>query len=197
MSHQELRECRRKFLCESLQLIMLLHAEIQKLREISMERAIDYGIDLNDLETKWKCVAQDQTDWIKKMNELQKIVSDSYRRYVTKSLSSHLDIFFNQKQRKVLKDMIKEQLESMNSSQSILPVETILWVTFIKEEEAAVKEFDKAFNSNIECVERESDLDEVSERMIVEMKEQLENTMLKDSNLKIKHVKKVDVKVSD
>ena len=75
----------------------------------------------------------------------------SYRRFqaTVTPLPSDLDTFFNKEQRQAIKDLIKKQLESMSS----VKVQTTAWVKFIKEEEEpAVLENDKAFNSKMESV---------------------------------------------
>ena len=74
-------------------------------------------------------------------------------------------------------DLIKQELNDLNSAR----VQTTTWIRFIRDDEEGQERVEKAFNSLMMSVYRGSDLDQIVDGMIANMKFQIENPALLNS----------------
>ena len=74
-------------------------------------------------------------------------------------------------------DLIKRELNDLNSAR----VQTTTWIRFVRDDEEGQERVEKAFNSLMMCVYRGSDLEQIVDGMIDNMKFQIENPALLNS----------------
>ena len=87
-----------------------------------------------------------------------------------------VDMFFN-RIRKGLTELIKRELKTQTSA----PIQTTVWIRFIRDDEEDQERLELAFNSLMTSVYCGSNLDQIVDGIIDNMKFQIENPVLVNS----------------
>ena len=113
----------------------------------------------------------------KPFKPIEREFGGSYRSYrINGRPKIDVDTFFN-RIRKGLIELIKRELNDLNSAR----VQTTTWIRFVREDEEGQEKVELAFNSLMMSVYRGSDLDQIVDGMIANMKFQIENPALLNS----------------
>ena len=106
-----------------------------------------------------------------KLIELEQAFSGAYRSYrVNGRPKIDVDTFFN-RIKKGLIELIKQELKTRTSAR----IQTTAWIRFIRDDEEGQERVELAFNSLMTSVYQGSDLDQIVDGMIANMKFQIEN----------------------
>ena len=106
-----------------------------------------------------------------KLIELEQAFGGSYRSYrVNGRPKMDVDMFFN-RMRKGLIELIKRELKTRTSAR----IQTTTWIWFVRDDEEGQERAKSAFNSLMTSVYRGSNLDQIVDGMIDNMKFQIEN----------------------
>ena len=109
--------------------------------------------------------------------ELEQAFGGAYRSYRTNGKPKlDVDTFFN-RTRKELIELIERQLKTRTSAR----IQTTAWIRFIRDDEEGQERIELAFNSLMMSVYRGSEMDQIVDRMIANMKFQIENPALLNS----------------
>ena len=109
--------------------------------------------------------------------ELEKAFNGAYRSYrINGRPRMNVETFFHRIRRDLI-EMIKRELNNLNSAR----VQTTMWIRFVREDEEGQEKVELAFNSLMTSVYRGSDLDQIVDGMIANMKFQMENPALLNS----------------
>ena len=121
--------------------------------------------------------------------ELEQAFRGSYRSYrVNGRPKIDVDTFFN-RIRKELIELIKRELKTRTSAR----IQTTAWIRFIRDDEKGQERVELAFNSLMTRVYRGSEPDQIVDRMIANMKFQIENPALLNSRFVFDEVLYLDV----
>ena len=124
-----------------------------------------------------------------KPTELEQAFNGVYRSYRVNGRSKiDVDTFFN-RIRKGLIELIKRELKTRTSAQ----IQTTARIRFIRDDEEGQEKVELAFNSLMTSVYRGSDLDQIVDGMIANMKFQIENPALLHSRFVFDEVLYLDV----
>ena len=109
--------------------------------------------------------------------ELEQAFGGAYRSYRVKG-KPKMDVgtFFS-RIRKELIELIKRELETRTSAR----IQTTAWIRFIRDDEEGQERIELAFNSLMTSVYRGSETDQIVDRMITNIKFQIENPVLLNS----------------
>ena len=106
--------------------------------------------------------------------ELEQAFREAYRSYrVNGRPKIDVDTFFN-RIRKELTGLIKRELKTRTSAR----IQTTAWIRFVMDDEEGQERVELAFNSLIMSVYRGSEMDQIVDGMIANMKFQIENPAL-------------------
>ena len=120
-------------------------------------------------------------------NPIERAFGGSYRSYrINESPRMDVETFFH-RIRGGLIDLIKRELNDLNSAR----VQTTTWIRFVRDEPQEKVEL--AFNSLMTSVCRGSDLGQIVEGMIANMKFQIENPVLLNSRFRFDEVLHLDI----
>ena len=109
--------------------------------------------------------------------ELDQAFGGSYRSYrINGRPKMDVDTFFN-RIRKGLIELIERELKTRTSAR----IQTTVWIRFVRDDEEGQERVELAFNSLMMSVYRGSDLDQIVDGMIANMKFQIENPALLNS----------------
>ena len=109
--------------------------------------------------------------------ELEQAFNGAYRSYrIIGRPRMDVETFFH-RIRGDLIDLFKRELNDLNSAR----VQTTTWIRFVRDDEEGLERVEKAFNSLMMSVYRGSDLDQIVDAMITNMKFQIENPALLNS----------------
>ena len=109
--------------------------------------------------------------------ELEQAFGGAYRSYrVNGRPKIDVDTFFN-RIRKELIGLIKRELKTRTSAR----IQTTVWIKFVRDDEESQERVELAFNSLITSVYRGSEMDQIVDGMIANMKFQIENPALLNS----------------
>ena len=109
--------------------------------------------------------------------ELEQAFGGAYRSYrVNGKPKIDVDTFFN-RIRKELIGLIKRELKTRTSPR----IQTIAWIRFVRDDEEGQERVELAFNSLMTSVYRGSEMDQIVDGMIANMKFQIENPALLNS----------------
>ena len=109
--------------------------------------------------------------------ELEQAFNGAYRSYrVNGRPKIDVDTFFS-RIRKTLIELIKLELKTRTSAK----IQTTSWIRFVRDDEERLERIDLTFNSLMTNVYRGSDLDQIVDEMIANMKFQIENPALLNS----------------
>ena len=109
----------------------------------------------------------------------------AYRSYrVNGRPKMDVDTFFSQIKEGLI-DLIKQELTVLNSAR----VQTIMWIRFVKDDDRV----ELAFNSRMTDVHQGSNLDQIVDGMITNMKTQIENPVLFNSRFRFDEVLFLDI----
>ena len=109
--------------------------------------------------------------------ELEQAFGGSYRSYrVNGKPKMDVDMFFN-RIRKELIGLIKRELKTQTSAR----IQTTAWIRFVRDDEEGQERVELAFNSLMTNVYRGSEPDQIVDRMIANMKFQIESPALLNS----------------
>ena len=121
--------------------------------------------------------------------ELEQAFNGAYRSYrVNGRPKIDFDTFFN-RIRKGLIELIKRELKTRTS----VRIQTTAWIRFVRDDEEDQERVELAFNSLMTSVYQGSDLDQIVDRMIANMKFQIENPALLNSRFVFDEVLYLDV----
>ena len=121
--------------------------------------------------------------------ELEQAFSWAYRSYrVNGRPKMDVDTFFN-RIRKGLIEMIKRELNDLNSAR----VQMTAWIRFVRDDDEPQERVELAVSSVMTSVYRGSDLDQIVDEMITHMKTQIENPVLLNSRFIFDKVLFLDV----
>ena len=121
--------------------------------------------------------------------ELEQAFNGGYRIYrVHGRPKIGVDMFFN-RIRKGLIELIKRELKTRTSAR----IQTTAWIRFIGDDEEGHERVELAFNSLMMSVYQGSDLDQIVDGMIANMKFQIENPALLNSRFVFDEVLYLDV----
>ena len=121
-----------------------------------------------------------------KPTELEQAFNGAYRSYrVNGRPKIDVDTFFN-RIRKGLIELIKRELKTRTSAR----IQTTVWIRFVRDDEERVE---LAFNSLMTSVYQGSDLDQIVDGMIANVKFQIENLALLNSRFVFSEVLYLDV----
>ena len=103
--------------------------------------------------------------------ELEQAFVGAYRSYrINGKPKMDVDMFFN-RIRKELIELIKRELKTRTSAR----IQTTAWIRFVRDDEEGQERVELAVNSLMTSVYRGSEPDQIVDRMIVNMKFQIEN----------------------
>ena len=103
--------------------------------------------------------------------ELEQAFGGAYRSYrVNGRPKIDVDTFFN-RMRKELIGLIKRELKTRTSAR----IQTTVWIKFVRDDEEGQERVELAFNSLMMSVYRGSEMDQIVDGMIANMKFQIEN----------------------
>ena len=109
--------------------------------------------------------------------ELEEAFGGAYRSYrVNGKPKMDVDTFFN-RIRKELIELIKRELKIRTSAR----IQMTAWIRFVRDDEEGQERVELAFNSLMMSVYRGSEMDQIVDRMIANMKFQIENPALLNS----------------
>ena len=109
--------------------------------------------------------------------ELEQAFGGAYRSYrINGKTKLDVDTFFN-RIRKELIELIKRELRTRTSAR----IQTTAWIRFVRDDEEGQKRIELAFNSLMTSVYRGSEMDQIVDGMIANMKFQIENPALLNS----------------
>ena len=109
--------------------------------------------------------------------ELEQAFNGAYRSYrVNGRPKIDVDTFFN-RIRKGLIELIKQELKTRTSAR----IQTTAWIRFVRDDAEGQKRVELAFNSLMTSVYQGSEPDQIVDRMIANMKFQIENPALLNS----------------
>ena len=132
--------------------------------------------------TDVKCPASGEPEPI----ELEQAFNGAYRSYrINGRPRMDVETFFH-RIRGDLIDLIKQELNDLNSAR----VQTTTWIRFVRDDEEKVE---LAFNSLMTSVYRGSNLDQIVDGMITDMKFQIENPALLNSRFRFDEVLFLDI----
>ena len=121
--------------------------------------------------------------------ELEQAFGRAYRRYrVNGKPKMDVDTFFS-KRRKELIELIKRELKTQTSAR----IQMTAWIRFIRDDEEGQERVELAFNSLMTSVYQGSDLDQIVDGMIANMKFQIENPALLNSRFVFDEVLYLDI----
>ena len=121
--------------------------------------------------------------------ELEQAFNGAYRSYrVNGRPKMDVDMLFN-RMRKGLIELIKRELNTRTSAR----IQTTAWIRFVRYDEEGQERVELAFNSLMTSVYRGSDLDQIVDGMIANMKFQIENPTLLNSRFVFDEVLYLDV----
>ena len=121
--------------------------------------------------------------------ELEQAFNGAYRSYrVNGRPKIDVDTFFN-RIRKRLIELIKRELKTRTSAR----IQTTAWIRFVRADKEGQERVELAFYSLMTSVYRGSDLDQIVDRMIANMKFQIENPALLNSRFVFDEVLYLDV----
>ena len=124
-----------------------------------------------------------------KPTELEQAFNGAYISYrVNGRPKIDVDTFFN-RIRKGLIELIKQELKTRTSAR----VQTTAWIRFVRDDEEGQERVELAFNSLMTSVYEGSDLDQIVDGMIANMKFQIENPVLLNSRLIFNEVLYLDI----
>ena len=122
--------------------------------------------------------------------ELEQAFRGSYRSYrVNGRPKMDVDTFFN-RIRKGLIELIKRELKTQTAAR----IQMTAWIRFIRDDEEVQERVELAFNSLMMSVYRGSDLDQIVDGMIDNMKFQIENPVLLNSRFFFDEFLYLDIK---
>ena len=120
--------------------------------------------------------------------ELEEAFDGAYRSYrVDERSRMDMETFFN-RIGWVLIDLIRRELNSLNSAR----VQMTTWIRFVREDEEGQERVELAFNSLMMNIYRGSDLGQIVNEMIANMKFQIENPALLNSRFAFDEVLHLD-----
>ena len=126
--------------------------------------------------TEWSAASGEPKPF--KPIELVQAFGGSYRSYrVNGRPKMDVDTFFN-RIRKGLIELIKRELKTRTSARIL---QMTAWIRFVRDDEEGQERVELAFNSLMTSVYRESEPDQIVDRMIDNMKFQIENPALLNS----------------
>ena len=109
--------------------------------------------------------------------ELEQAFGGAYKSYrINGKPKLDVDTFFN-RIRKELIELIKRELRTRTSAR----IQTTAWIRFVRDDEEGQERIEVAFNSLMTSVHRGSEPDQIVDRMIANMKFQIENPALLNS----------------
>ena len=109
--------------------------------------------------------------------ELEQAFRGAYRSYrINGKPKMDVDTFFN-RIRKELIELIKRELKTRTSAK----IQTTVWIRFVHDDEEGQERVELAFNSLMTSVYRGSEPDQIVDRIITNMKFQIENPVLLNS----------------
>ena len=109
--------------------------------------------------------------------ELEQAFGGAYRSYrINGKPKIDVDMFFN-RIRKELFELIKRELKTRTSAR----IQTTAWIRFVRNDEEGQERIELAFNSLMTSVYRGSEMDQIVDGMITNMKFQIENPALLNS----------------
>ena len=112
-----------------------------------------------------------------KPTELEQAFGGAYRSYrINGKPKLDVDMFFN-RIRKELIELIKRELRTRTSAR----IQTIAWIRFVRDDEEGQERIELAFNSLMTSVYQGSEMDQIVDGMIANMKFQIENPALLNS----------------
>ena len=121
--------------------------------------------------------------------ELEQAFNGVYRRYrVNGRPKIDVDTFFN-RIRKGPIELIKRELKTLTSAR----IQTTAWIRFVRDDEEGQERVELAFNSLMMSVYQGSDLDQIVDGVIANMKFQIENPALLNSRFVFDEVLYLDV----
>ena len=121
--------------------------------------------------------------------ELEQAFNGAYRNYrVNGRPKIDVDTFFN-RIKKSLIELIKRELKTRTSAR----IQTTAWIGFVRDDEEDQEGVELALNSLMTSVYRGSDLDQIVDGMIANMKFQIENPALLNSRFAFDEVLYLDV----
>ena len=121
--------------------------------------------------------------------ELEQAFNGAYRNYrVNGRPKMDVDTFFN-RIRKGLIELIKRELKTRTSAR----IQTTVWIRFVRDDEEGQERVELAFNSLMTSVYQGSDLDQIVDGMIANMKFQIENPALLNNRFVFDEVLYLDV----
>ena len=121
--------------------------------------------------------------------ELEQAFGGAYRSYrVNGRPKIDVDTFFS-RIRKGLIELIKRELKTRTSAR----IQTTAWIRFVRDDEEDQERVELAFNSLMTSVYRGSEPDQIVDRMIANMKFQIENPALLNSRFFFNEVLYLDV----
>ena len=121
--------------------------------------------------------------------ELEQAFNGAYRSYgVNGRPKIDVDTFFS-RIRKGLIELIKRELKTRTSAR----IQTTAWIRFVRDDEEGQERVDLTFNSLMTSVYQGSDLDQIVDGMIANMKFQIENPALLNSRFVFDEVLYLDV----
>ena len=124
-----------------------------------------------------------------KPTELEQAFNGAYRSYrVNGRPKMDVDTFFN-RIRKGLIGLIKRELKTRTSTR----IQTTAWIRFVRDDDEGQERVELAFNSLMTSVYQGSDLDQIVDGMIANMKFQIENPALLNSRFVFDEVLYLDV----
>ena len=103
--------------------------------------------------------------------ELEQAFGGAYRSYrVNGRHKIDVDTFFNRIRKELIR-LIKRELKTRTSAR----IQTTAWIKFVRDDEEGQERVELAFNSLMTSVYRGSEMDQVVDGMIANMKFQIEN----------------------
>ena len=109
--------------------------------------------------------------------ELEQAFRGAYRSYrINGKPKIDVDMIFNRIWKELI-ELIKRELKTQTSAR----IQTTAWIRFIRDDEEGQERVELAFNSLMTSVYRGSELDQIVDRMIANMKFQTENPALLNS----------------
>ena len=110
---------------------------------------------------------------------LEQAFGGAYRSYrINGKPKLDVDTFFNRIKKELI-ELIKRELRTRTSAR----IQTTAWIRFVRDDEEGQERIELAFNSLMTSVYRGSEMDEIVDRMIANMKFQIENPALLNSRL--------------
>ena len=121
--------------------------------------------------------------------ELEQALGGAYRSYrINGRPKIDVDTFFNRIGKRLI-ELIERELKTRTSAR----IQTTAWIRFVREDEEGQERVELAFNSLMTSVYRGSETDEIVDRMIDNMKFQIENPVLLNSRFVFNEVLYLDV----